>query len=88
MRLKKNSELLTEEIGVMGLCDVITNEKKVISINELKYKKYYKMSKCINYHGDFVSTYDKYNNKNNDIARRMIKGYLEMWTNYYSKGGE
>jgi hypothetical protein len=68
--------------------NVIANEGKVISINELRYKKYYKVDRCINYNNDIVITYNKYNNKNNDIARRMIKGYITMLTNYYNKGGE
>jgi hypothetical protein len=62
------------------------NSEKVVSINEIRYKKY----GHVNY-GNAVPVYKpvhKINYKRN-IRREMIKGYYEMLTNYYSKrGGE
>lgn len=60
------------------------NSEKIISINEIRYKKY----GCVNYSN--AVPVDKSIHKINykrDIRREMIKGYYKMWTDYYSKRG-
>ena len=58
--------------------------EKVISINEIKYKKYGR----INYNNTVLVYKPVHNNYKRNIRREMIKGYLELLTNYYNKGGE
>lgn len=75
---------------IMGLHNFVISEEKVVSINELKYKKHYEFDKCINYYNDTFITYNNtYNkHKNRDIEREMTLGYMKMLTEFYSKGDE
>lgn len=59
------------------------NSEKVISINEIRYKKY----GYVNYGNTVPKSIHKINYKRN-IRKEMIKGYLELLTKYYNKGGE
>jgi hypothetical protein len=61
------------------------NSEKVVSINEIKYKKY----GYINYDNTALvyKQIHKVNHKRN-IRKEMIKGYLEMLTKYYNKRSE
>lgn len=61
------------------------NSKKIVSINEVRYKKYGDIDQ-----GNVAPVYKQLieiDYKKN-IRKQMIKGYIELLTKYYDKGGE